>query len=144
MKGVVCVKNIIKIKKRLIVGCASLCIVGITGGIVQASSVGVNLHTDKKQVSTACLGNTTGKYQWTCIMGTTIKKEAEFVLYEGKDSKTCTKVTKKVYMEPDEAQYQEVLSLNNKDSTVAKVTIYGNNKTDPQTGCIAGTVLKNY
>lgn len=137
-------KSITKFKKWLTVGCASLCIVGITGGIVQASSVGVNLHTNEKQVSTACLGNTTGKYQWTCIMGVTIKKEAEFVLYKGADSKTCTQVKKRKYMEPGDAQYQEVLSINKDSFTVAKVTIYGNNKTDPQTGCIAGTVLKNY
>lgn len=137
-------KNIAKLKKWLIVGCASLGIMEVTGGIVQAASVGANLHSSEKQVSTACLGNTTGKYQWTCIVGTTIEKEVEFVLYEGKNSKTCTKTNAKKYMEPGQAQYQKVISLKDDTSTVAKVTIYGNDRTDPQTGCIGGTVLKNY
>lgn len=138
-------KSISKIKRRLVAGLFSFSVLGIAGGIVQAASVGVNLHIDEKQVSTACLGNTTGKYQWTCIMGIpTIKKEAEFVLYQGKDSKDCTHRRAKKYMAPGDAQYQTTLSVDKDKFTVAKVTIYANNKTDPQEGAIAGTVLKNY
>lgn len=145
VKGVTFMRSIAKVKKWLTVGCASLCIAGIAGGIAQAASVGVNLHIDEKQASTACLGNTTGKYQWTCIMGIpTIKKEAEFVLYQGKDSKDCTHRRAKKYMAPGDAQYQTTLSVDKDKYTVAKVTIYANNKTDPQEGAIAGTVLKNY
>lgn len=138
-------KSIAKVKKWLTVGCASLCIAGIAGGIVQADSVGVNLHTNETQASTACLGNSTGKYQWTCIMGIpTIKKHAEFVLYRGNDSKNCKSVKARKIMKPGDSQYQTEVSIKRENYTMAKVTIYGNDETNPETGAIAGTVLKNY
>lgn len=132
------------VKKVIKVVALSACVLGLSGMSVDtlAGSTGISMSKTEKSVSTAALGNTTGKYRFVVSCGVTNEHTVDGYLYKGKNSSSCNTQVKRVLLDVGEV-YAENYNVDQSKYTVAKSTIYGNLKSNPQTGCIATTVISN-
>lgn len=113
----------------------------VLGNTVSAGQVVAVLNTDQTKKSTACLGNTTGKYQMVGCTSTTSKHAVEYYLLAGEDS---SKLSKQV----DKFSWSKSSFFKNKYTvstkyTVAKATMYGNKKSNPKKDNYANVILSN-
>lgn len=115
----------------------------IGGTTCYAASVGCTLTADKRSVSTAILGNTTGTYRFTSSNSKLSKYSAEAYMYAAKDSASAATCIKKYTMSADLVAHISDIKVSKKNYTLAKAYTFGNIKSNPLKGCMASTILSN-
>lgn len=131
-----------KVKKRAMVLALTLALTWGTCLVAYASASAV-LMSDETSKSTACVGNTSGKFYYWGNVASASSYNVQFVVYGGKNSSNCNTSLEKRVCAPGTTFDKTSVPADSSTYSVGKVTMYGNTVENPKKNCIAGVTINN-
>lgn len=131
--------KILNIIKGITIGALSLSLIAPSA---MAGSITIKLYASQYKACSAMLGNTTGKYKVTQVVYSDSKSPVEEYMYYGMTSDHCGKIKDSWTVKPGK-ETSKSYPISKSSGTLARVTLYGNEKSDQEKGCRSKSTLAN-
>lgn len=110
--------------------------------VAHASSTAVLLASEKEK-STGAVANVNGGFTWWRQVETISKYDVQFIMFGGTNSNNLNNVITSCVKAPGESFSIAFVKASTATNNVGKVTLFGNNQSNPQKDCIAGAGISS-
>lgn len=126
-----------KKSKKMMVAVLALTLMLGMNLVVYASATAL-LYSNETSKETACVGNSNNCFYWWGNVGSTSDYPVQFIMYGGKNSSNCSTTLTYKTVQIGGSYSPTRVSASSSSYSVGKVTMYGNDSSNPKVNCIAG------